>query len=158
MKKRLSLRDALVFIQSLELSELEALRNDIEINIYHAQQHLAFLVKYAWFVCAIAAFVALLDKDVVALILAVVVAGLAYSIQSLKSKKVALTLAVSGVLIALDIPYRLLTPDKPHELMLAFALGVVFLGVAAAQTVVRLTNLQAFRALIPLGPAKHLQD
>jgi hypothetical protein len=157
-KNRPTLRDALVFIQSLELRDLEALRNSVEIDIYHAQQRLAFLAKYAWFVCVISALVGLLDRDVVALILAPVVAGLAYSIRSLKSRRFAIMLAVSGALIALDVPYRLLTPNKPHDLMLAFAVSVVFLGVAAAETVIRLTNLQAFRTLIPLGPAKHLRD
>src|SRR3954453_17475050 len=140
--KRPTLRDALVFIQSLELAELEALRNDVEIDIYLAQQHLAFLVKYAWFVCVISGFIGLLEKDTVALILVLIVGGVAYSIQSLKSRKLAIALAVSGALIALDVPYRLLTPDKPHDLMLAFAVSVVYLGVSAARTVIRLTNLQ----------------
>jgi hypothetical protein len=130
----------------------------VEIAIYHAEESLAFLVKYSWFVCAVAAVIGLVSKDVVLLILTLVIAGLAYTIRSLRSRKVALLFSVAGVLVALDVPYRLLTPNKPHDLLLAFALSVVFLGVYAGQTVVRLSNLQAFRALIPLGPAQHLQD
>jgi hypothetical protein len=153
-----TLRDAIVFVQSQEPAALEQLRNNLEIGIYHAEEHLVFLVKYTWFYCALSAFVAFLGKDVVALIVTLVVAGLAYTMKSLSSRNTAIGLIVVGILIGVDVPYRLLTPGQPHTLLAAFALGAVFLGADAAKTIGRLNKLRALRSLIPLPPARHLQE
>jgi len=158
MKKKdvLTLRDAVVFIQSLEPAELAQLRNDVEIWIYHAEERVSLLAKYSWFVCALAAIMGILDSDVVVLIVALVTAGIAYTMRSLENRFAAILLAAAGVLVAIDVPYRLLAPNRPHELLFAFAVSVVLAGAGAAQTIRTLKNLRAFRSLIPLPPADHL--
>jgi hypothetical protein len=153
-----TVRDAIVFIQSLDRPDLEKLRNELEIQIYHAESHLGFLAKYSWFVCAVAAGLALLNKDVLALIVAIVVAGLAYTMRSIESRRAAFLLALVGALTAADVPYRLMAAQQPHEVSIGFVISIVFLGFSAAKTIFRLKNLRAFRALIPLPPAPHLQD
>lgn len=158
VQKLPTLRDAIVFIQSLDGRQLETLRNEVEISIYHAEDQLSFEAKYAWFVCAIAAFVGVLGKDAIALIVCLIVAGFAYTVRSLESRRVALVLLALGALVAVDLPYKILAPGQPHELEIAFAVNVVLLGAASARTVSRLRNLRAFRSLIPLPPAKHLED
>ncbi|PYQ26538.1 MAG: hypothetical protein DMF56_24270 [Acidobacteria bacterium] len=143
--------------QFLGTADMERLRNEIEIAIFHHTDRLAFLAAFSYFVASLCAGVALLENNWVSLSCSFILSGLAYSAKTHESRVFALLyVALAAGIFANAVRNSVLGVDDGSSWQIAFAIFVLGLGTTA--TTVALARLRRIRRRIPLKPAEHLRD
>ncbi len=145
-------------IADLSPAELESLRNEVEISIFHARDRLNDLTLWIFLLTALNAFNALFIKDPTALVLPGLVALLTSDVRARASVGAAIGFCALGIASVFDYPrlwipgHKAEPPDFGWRLTLFFG-GALLLGAA-----LHLRNLIRFRMAIPLPTADHLYE
>ncbi len=87
----------------LGTNDMERLRNEVEIAIYHRVDRLALLEKCCYAMSLLIAATGALSKDWIAVALAAVLAGFAYTARAHESRLFAIGDVVCGAAAALDL-------------------------------------------------------
>ena len=137
--------------------DMERLRNELEIAIFHHTDRLAFLAAFSYFVALLNAGIALLENDWLSVAGSFILGGLAYSAKTHESRVFAfLYVALAAGIFANAVRSSVLGVDQGSNWQLAFVIFVLGLGTTA--TTVALARLRRIRRRIPLEPADHLRD
>jgi hypothetical protein len=86
--------------------ELEELRNELEIAIFHRKDRIALLTKLSYFAAALQAVLAALEGAWFDLSISLVLIALAYTIRAHESRVFAVVYSLFGFLIAADFVHR----------------------------------------------------
>ncbi|HVR40785.1 MAG TPA: hypothetical protein VMU84_16965, partial [Thermoanaerobaculia bacterium] len=156
-RQRLTSREVILFLQSMDAEQLMKFRNDLEISTYHVRDELMWLRRGAFALAAIHAGLSLLARDYASLVVPLLVVGLAYSAKEHESRAFAAILTLLGGALFFDFPRRLFG-GAPTEKWISVPIGVTACGLYFLVAVTKLRNLKSWRSLIPLPPAEHLKD
>jgi hypothetical protein len=140
------MRPRMVVVVSSAEPDMEKVRNELEIAIYHREDRLRYLEKTGYAIAALHAVLTVLSGRWLELTISFVLIGLAYSVRANESKAFSVLVMLFGIAI-LSRPVRLALP-----------IGVILLGIGMLATTISLSRLRRMRATIPLPPAEHLKD
>jgi hypothetical protein len=137
--------------------ELEELRNELEIAIFHRKDRIALLTKLSYFAAALQAVLAALEGAWFDLSISLVLIALAYTIRAHESRVFAVVYSLFGVLIAADVVHRSINRSDDRT-SLGLPVLIITLGVGLTAACFSLARFRRLRERIPLEPAAHLQD
>ena len=136
----------MVYVISSVTPDMEKIRNELEIAIYHHADRLQYLEKGGYALAVLQAALTSLEGRWLDLSISVVLIGLAYSVRAHESR----TFSVQVVLLGIAAGFRLSSLTLP--------ITVTLLGLSMLGTTISLSRLRRVRATIPLPPAEHLKD
>ncbi len=137
-------------------AEMQIIRNELEIAIYHREEQLKILAYAAYATSAIGAVLAVIEKQWLEAAFVCILFGVAYTAAAHESRIFAVAYTLAGVALVV----RFFSPavgggHAPGGLSLPFA--AVAIGVGLTRVLFSIMLLRRIREQIPLGPAEHLQ-
>ncbi len=136
--------------------DMERLRNEVEIAIFHKQDRVDLLAKLSYFVALLQAALALLNNEWLDVALSLLLIALAYTVKSHESRVFAVAYTLFGIAIAVEFIHRSINGKELANASLPGA--VIILGLGMSEACFSLARLRRLREHIPLEPAAHLQD
>jgi hypothetical protein len=133
--------------------DLEYVRNQLEIAIFHRKDRIDLLAKLSYFAAALQSVLAALDKAWFDLSVSLLLIGLAYTIKAHESRVVAVVYTLFGGLVAAEFIRCSVPPSAVSLPVLISMLGISFSAASFS-----LARLRRLRQRIPLEPAAHLRD
>lgn len=137
-------------------TEMQAIRNELEIAIFHHEEQLKILAYGAYFIPAVGAVLGALQKQWLDVAFMIILVGVAHTAAVHESRAFAVAYALAGVTLVI----RLFSlgeggGDPPGGFSLPVAAFAI--GVGLSRVLFRITALRRSRKRIPLDPAEHLQ-
>jgi hypothetical protein len=136
--------------------DLERLRNDVEIAIFHRKDHIELLAKLSYFAAGLQAVMAALSHAWLDVSISLLLVGLAYTVRAHESRAFSIIYVCFGLLTAADFVRRSARGDD--TIAMGFPVLVIVLGLGLSVRCFSLYRLRRFRARIHLEPADHLRD
>lgn len=136
--------------------DLERLRNEVEIAIFHHKDHIELLAKLSYFAAGLQVLMAALDRAWLDVSLSLLLIGLAYTVRAHESRTFSILYVLFGLLTAAEFVRRSTRGDE--TIALGFPVFVVLIGLALSVRCFSLHRLRRFRERIHMEPADHLRD
>jgi|GEM_PF-3093511 len=140
----------------LGIRDLERLRNEVEIAIFHKKDRIELLAKISYFAAGLQAVMAALNNAWLDVSMSLLLVGLAYTVRAHESRTFSVIYSFFGLLIAAEFVRRSAHGDD--SIAFGLALFIIVLGLGFTVQSFSLHRLRRFREGIHLEPADHLRD